>query len=262
MCACACACACACVCVCVCVCAGWQNCFFSFTPCPHLYSPTTALTTRSVRTCSNLNITHVADAGTDLHLFNCVCGYERLQQLAMECLWELTSDYNNAIYIYFALLHSSPLPSPPLPSPPLSSSRLPSPLNPPLSPPEGSCRSHSHQPSWSAFTLCSTPATARVPTQQYTWEQGRRWEWKEVRVEGGGGVGRKRVIMRKKEENSYRVAPIMLIFNPVILLCNSCHPSLLFLLHAPIIPVIFFQINFLMKYTHNNLFTDIYRTKF
>ena len=60
-----------------------------------------------------------------------------------------------------------------------------------------------------------------------------------------------------------RVAPIMLIFNPVILFHNSCHPSLLFLLHAPItpiIPVIFFQINFLMKYTHNNLFTDIYRT--
>ena len=58
-----------------------------------------------------------------------------------------------------------------------------------------------------------------------------------------------------------RVAPIMLIFNPVILFCNSCHPSLLFLLQAPIIPVIFFQINFLLKYTHNNLFTNIYRTK-
>ena len=58
-----------------------------------------------------------------------------------------------------------------------------------------------------------------------------------------------------------RVEPIMLIFNPVILFCNSCHPSLLFLLHAPIIPVIFFQINFLMEYTHNNLFTDIYGTK-
>ena len=49
-----------------------------------------------------------------------------------------------------------------------------------------------------------------------------------------------------------RVAPIMLIFHPVILFCNSCHLSLLFLLHAPIIPVIFFQINFLMKYTFNN----------
>ena len=58
-----------------------------------------------------------------------------------------------------------------------------------------------------------------------------------------------------------RVAPIMLIFHPVILFRNSCHPFLLFLLRAPIIPVIFFQINFLMKYTHNNLFTDIYRTK-
>ena len=53
----------------------------------------------------------------------------------------------------------------------------------------------------------------------------------------------------------------MLIFNPVILFCNSCRPSLLFLLHAPIIPVIFFQITFLTKYTHNNLYTDIYRTK-
>ena len=53
----------------------------------------------------------------------------------------------------------------------------------------------------------------------------------------------------------------MLIFNPVILFCNSCHPSLLFLLHAPVIPVIFFQINFDMKCTHNNLFTDIYGTK-
>ena len=53
----------------------------------------------------------------------------------------------------------------------------------------------------------------------------------------------------------------MLIFNPVILFCISRYPSLLFLLHAPIIPVIFFQINFLMKYTYNNLFTDIYRTK-
>ena len=58
-----------------------------------------------------------------------------------------------------------------------------------------------------------------------------------------------------------RVEPIVLIFNSVILFCNSCHPSLLFLLHAPIIPVFFFQINFLTKYTHNNLFTDIYRTK-
>ena len=57
-----------------------------------------------------------------------------------------------------------------------------------------------------------------------------------------------------------RVEPIMLISHPVILFCNSCHPSLLFLLHAPIIPVILFQINFLMKYTPNNLFTDIYRT--
>ena len=57
---------------------------------------------------------------------------------------------------------------------------------------------------------------------------------------------------------SVRVVPIMLIISPVILFCNSCHPFLLFLLHAPIIPVIFFQINFLMN---NNLFTDIYRTK-
>ena len=55
-----------------------------------------------------------------------------------------------------------------------------------------------------------------------------------------------------------RVEPIMLIFIPVILFCNSCNPSLLFLLHAPIIPINFFQINFHMKtYTHNNLFTDI-----
>ena len=38
-----------------------------------------------------------------------------------------------------------------------------------------------------------------------------------------------------------RVEPIMLIFNPVILFCNSCHPSLLSLLQAPIIPVIFFS---------------------
>ena len=35
-----------------------------------------------------------------------------------------------------------------------------------------------------------------------------------------------------------RVEPIMLIFNPVILFRNSYHPSLLFLLHAPIIPII------------------------
>ena len=71
---------------------------------------------------------------------------------------------------------------------------------------------------------------------------------------GEGEVGGRR---RRRS----RVVPIMLIFNPVILFCNSCHPSLLFLLHAPIIPEIFFQINFLMKYTHNNLFADIYRTK-
>ena len=50
-----------------------------------------------------------------------------------------------------------------------------------------------------------------------------------------------------------RVEPIMLISLPVILFCNSCHPSLSFLLHAAIIPVIFFQINFLMKYTHSNV---------
>ena len=35
-----------------------------------------------------------------------------------------------------------------------------------------------------------------------------------------------------------RVEPTILIFNPVILFCDSCHPSLLFLLQAPIIPII------------------------
>ena len=83
--------------------------------------------------------------------------------------------------------------------------------------------------------------------------------------EGGRGEGGRGERGGREEggwrEGGGRVAPIMQIFNPVILFCNSCHPSLLFLLHAPIIHIIFFQMNFLMKYTHNNLFTDIYRTK-
>ena len=41
--------------------------------------------------------------------------------------------------------------------------------------------------------------------------------------------------------HAIRVGAIMLIFNPVIQFCNSFHPSLLFLLHAPIIPVIIFS---------------------
>ena len=42
----------------------------------------------------------------------------------------------------------------------------------PLSPPEGSCLSHSHQPSWSASTRYSWPAMASAPTQQYTCGEG------------------------------------------------------------------------------------------
>ena len=55
--------------------------------------------------------------------------------------------------------------------------------------------------------------------------------------EGGREGGRE----REREGVRIRVEPIMLLFNPVILFCNSCHPSLLFLLHAPIIPLTFFS---------------------
>ena len=49
----------------------------------------------------------------------------------------------------------------------------------------------------------------------------------------------------------------MLIFNPVILIRNSCHLFLYIIPSpAPIIPLIFFKsTSSIMKYTHNNLFT-------
>ena len=37
----------------------------------------------------------------------------------------------------------------------------------PLSPPEGSCLSHNHQPSMSVLTLCNLPNIDNIPIQQY-----------------------------------------------------------------------------------------------
>ena len=70
------------------------------------------------------------------------------------------------------------------------------------------------------------------------WSEGRREGLEENRK---GWKGRKECEGGMNYVCGGRVAPIMLIFNPVILFCNSCHLSLLFLLHAPIIPVMFFS---------------------
>ena len=52
----------------------------------------------------------------------------------------------------------------------------------------------------------------------------------------------------------------MLIFNPVILFCNSVIPSY-YSFSMPLLFPYFFKINFFLKYTHDNLYTDIYGTK-